>query len=267
MTGKLLILIVLYNKRIKDIRSLDNFFELEPRENISIIIGDNSDNSEVKAENELQANTDYKDKIIYIDNNGNIGLSKAYNKVLPMVGDNDYIMLSDDDTLFSSEYLDNVIKCIENKRSNIISGIVTTGNGYMSPVKEFKVRFCEKDFIKQAGLYTNVYAINSGLVLSKQILNDIKAFPEQLFLDMIDYWLMETLIKLNKNTIEFVSGKIEQSFSGEAKYSAGMINRYKIYKKDVKQFAKLFPQYRSKCRRILFNRKLSIFLKRIKCKQ
>lgn len=264
MNRNLIVAIVLYNGRISDIRSLKNFFELSTRTNVTIVVVDNSVKQEIKAENRVQADGEFKDKIKYIDNGGNLGLSKAYNKVLPMVGENDYLMLSDDDTLFSSEYLDNVVDCIENKRSEIISGIVTTENGYMSPVKEFKVRFNENDFIKQAGVYSNIYAINSGLVLSKHILDDIKAFPEQLFLDMIDYWLMETLIELNKNTIECVSGKIEQSFSGEAKYSAGMLIRYEIYKKDVKQFAKLFPKYRAKCRFILFRRKVNIMLSKLR---
>lgn len=264
MNSTLYILIVLYNKKIQEISGLDNFLKLKSANRVTIAVTDNSDKEEIKNCNSEIVNSVYSDKIVYIDNGGNIGLSKSYNKAIKFLKKEDYIMFSDDDTVFSIEYLENVVSSMENDQCEIFTGVVKTANGYMSPLKKFKIRVSADGFIKEPGIYNNIYAINSGLVLSKKVIDKIEQFPEQLFLDMIDYWLMDTLILSGLNKIKVLPGDIIQDFSGEEKYSKQLIKRYKIYKNDLFRYSRLIPKRKFKCAIIALNRRLGIFIKRFK---
>ncbi len=255
------ILTVLYNKNIEDIASLENFLDLQAR-GASFIVSDNSTDEQIKKHNADVARTMFADRLTYLDNGGNVGLSKAYNRVLPEIRDGDYLMLTDDDTFFSSEYLSNVIDEIE-KKPSVITGIVRTDGGIMSPIRRFVTNAKKNDFIDQPGDYFDIYAINSGLVLAKDIIDAFGRFPDELFLDMIDYWLMDTLIILGRNKITVVDGDIRQNFSGEKGYSKALKSRFAIYKRDVKAYSRLIPHRRFKCAVILLKRRLSILKKRI----
>ena len=138
----LYIVCVIYNKKITDIRSLNNFFRLKEKHSfIKIMIMDNS-SEKYSSHNQKIWEKEYKDEIIYLNNNGNVGLSKAYNKALDYIPEKKYtVMISDDDTLFSDEYLGNIIRALKKGRTDIISGIVSTDKIILSPAKRLAVRF------------------------------------------------------------------------------------------------------------------------------
>ena len=243
MFSCLYITVVLYNKRINEITSLDNYIMLKKeKEFVKIYIMDNSTDSSIKDYNNEISNVDYKDCLNYIDNKGNIGLSLSYNKILDLLDENSYIFISDDDTLFSYEYLNNVYNTIRNEESLIVSGIVRTSNGVLSPIKKLKV-FKPKN-ICFPGNYVNIYTINSGLTVSKKIYDIIGKYPKELFLDMVDFWFMDTLKKFKLNHIKIVDGDIKQTFSGNSGYTSGTEYRFKIYKKDMIAYRKLIKHRR-----------------------
>ena len=78
--NKLYIVCVLYNSTIEEISSLEVFLRFAGRYDfIRLMIMDNSSEDFV-AKNREACETIYKDRIIYVDDGGNIGISTGYDK-------------------------------------------------------------------------------------------------------------------------------------------------------------------------------------------
>lgn len=238
MNIALYIVCVVYNKEIDNIRSLKIFEEFcTEHRNIHLFLMDNSSEIVIVEKNKHFIS---KEKFIgeYVCNEGNIGLARCYAKAIEMIQDEDYwLMIADDDTYFSLEYLNNAYTEIENNKSKIITGIVRCGERYLSPINTCKVFLKEDNFIKKCGRYTNIYCINSGLFIHSYILSRIP-YDTRFFVDMIDYWLMEKLMAEGMNNIFIVAGDIQQNFSGYQKNVniETMKKRFEIYKKDFVLF-------------------------------
>ncbi len=263
--AKLYIACVLYNKSVEDIGTFENLIKFKAsNKDISIMVLDNS-SEEYRKSNAVLCQGKYKDMIEYCDNGGNIGLSKAYNIAISRVDEDDYwIMFIDDDTKFSLEYFSNVYECILSNREDvrIISGIITSGERVMSPMRSLKIfNKGEEHFISEVGVYDNIFCINSGLTLHSSVISKIGEYEERLFLDMIDHWLMERLIHMQCNRIMIVPGDIRQSFSSDEKGNKkGKIIRYKIFKKDFVAFCNLTGKSIFYKWFVLFKRRISLII-------
>lgn len=231
----LFIIIVLYNKKINDDYFFYNFIkELK----CTIIFVDNSTDEEIIRFN-TKANIHYN---IYLSSKGNIGLSKAYNLAIKYiknsVGLNEdiWVMTVDDDTKISEEYLLSVSKKMIENDIDIFSGIVKDQHGQvLSPIKSFSLK---KNYIKNEGNYSNIYCINSGVVIRSTIFNYIN-YDDDLFLDMIDYKFFSDLSKINKNRIYILNENIQQSFSGKDYNNyIRTKKRFDIFKKDFVTYCK-----------------------------
>lgn len=257
--NNLYIVCVLYNQSINNIKSLPQFIELKKKyKTVDIIIIDNS-NHDYMLNNVKEYNQYYKEKIEYISNNGqNLGLSKSFNEAIRTFSKSDYYMMTvDDDTYFSPKYLDNIMQEVIHDQYAILSGIVTHQQGNMSPLRKFKI--INSAFITEPGLYDNIFCINSGLTIRKSIVDKIGLYDERLFLDMVDYWLMYTLMKYDLNHILIVDGEIKQDFSGSSyPGKQSLIKRYEIYKEDCLKFIKITHKNKVRIRIILFIRWLRI---------
>ncbi len=231
----LYIVCVIYNKKITDIRSLNNFFRLKENHSyIKIMIMDNS-SEKYSSCNQKIWDREYKDEIIYLNNNGNVGLSKAYNKALDYIPEKKYtVMLSDDDTLFSDEYLENVIRALIKGKTDIICGVVWTNNIILSPAKKLAVirRYSQKRYIKKPGIYNNIYPINSGLVVKSNVFDIVGKYDERIFLDAVDLLFSDKLINYGINRIEIVGGEIAQDYSVETNNLEAQKKRIKIFNHD-----------------------------------
>ena len=230
---------VLYNQAISNIASLDAFTSFKAKHNdVWLIISDNSDNNEIKQDSQKELK---KLDAVYLDNNGNIGLSKAYNRILEFIGDGPFwLMLSDDDTIFSLDFLENAYNTSKQTEANAISGIVMAGGHIMSPLRNNKVFSNNDNCISSPGQYDNIFCINSGLIIRDRVFAEIGLYDESLFLDMIDYWFMDKLIENNLNRIEIVSGSIIQNFSAnEEKPKKAVMKRFGIYRKDFSTYCRL----------------------------
>lgn len=239
----LYVICVLYNKLITDIKSFSVVIRLlENYNNVKLIVMDNSE-STIQVQNESIYKRQYTQRFHYINDEGNIGLSKAYNRAIMNIQEPNYwVMTIDDDTDFSYDYLVNVNNLIKDKSftNKIISGVVTNNGSAMSPMYKLVIHNNSSNFINEAGVYENVYCINSGLTIHSDILKTIGGYEESLFLDMLDHWLMEKLIELRLNTITIVDGEILQRFSATVKSTRKQkLKRFRIYKKDFMQFCKL----------------------------
>ena len=247
---------VLYNTRVRDIVSLETFLPFCGRhDDVKIIILDNSD-APFLQDQDLPG-----DCILYIRNPSNWGLSKSYNRVLDMTDASDWIFWSDDDTFFSTDYLENVYHNVKACKSSVLSGTVRTqDNSVMSPFYRgiWPRPFCpaEGSFVKGA------VCINSGLCIKRAVYEVTGKYNEEQFLDMLDYWLFDELEKRGLDRVFLVPGIIRQKFSAlEETDRVRALNRYRIFKKDFLAYCKAEDKgllYQSV---ILMKRRLNIFLK------
>ena len=227
---------VVYNKRIEDITSVEHFCSLSNKyDDVRIIILDNSTKDEIIEFNRL---IKHDSKLIYIDNKGNIGLSKSYNKVLGIVASDDWILWADDDTLFSYEYLENLYVAVAKSKVDIITGIVKTNiDTVLSPIHRNKK---DNSAIPTNKVLNNIYCINSGLCIKRSVYNVIGNYDEILFIDMIDYWLFDELHKKKLDHAMIITGTIKQNFSGTSKGTfSSNFKRFRIYSRDFNHYCSL----------------------------
>lgn len=226
---------VVYNKKIDLVTSLPQFIKLASEyDNVRIIFLDNTTKEEIKAYNQRM-----KDDlgISYISDQGNIGLSKAYNKVLDCTAPEDWILWTDDDTWFSNEYLENAYAMANQNMVMVMAGIVvTTANTRLSPT--FR-NHDDNTIITEGMQYDNLYCINSGLCVKRSIYENIGYYDEKLFIDMIDYWLFDEMHKKELDHTLILKGDIRQNFSGISDADIGIkLKRFRIYCHDFLYYCK-----------------------------
>ncbi len=235
----LYIVCVIYNISISEIASLSNFTQFSSdKDDTRIVIIDNSDDNSKRIYNKHLADNDKR--YVYISNGENLGISRSYNKAISLVDDSDsWIMFTDDDTNISLEYLNNVYNAIFNTEYEIISGIVQSNKGPMSPIYRVKLFSNNKNFIHSAGAYNNIYCINSCLCVKRSVFNQVR-YNDDIFLDHADFLFMEDLAVNKLNSILIVDGEIIQNFSADTKtHISSAIKRYRLFKKDFIRYCKL----------------------------
>ena len=236
---KLRVVCVIHNRKVSEIASLKSFRKaLSELENLEVWIYDNS------SQDGFGGNASEAEKygFHYVRNGENLGLSKAYNKALwdAQAFDDIWLMFADDDTLFSAKYIRNVYKAIERRQPILITGIVKQGDFVVSPMKKNTIFPKNREPIQETGVYKNIYAINSGLTIKAELLEEIGGFEERLFLDMVDYILMDELIEKGKNLVLVVPGDISQKLSGlDFSDKEASKRRFKTYNKDFKEYCRL----------------------------
>lgn len=239
----LFIVIVLYNKRIEKVASWKNFLAFAAMySEVMLLIYDNSKAAIVR-EN-LNVIKEYRGsgRLQYFHNKGkNRGLSYNYNRAIDYAEKNsscDYwLFLSDHDTSFSLEYLINVYKTMQRTESVMIAGIIDR----ISPLRRYRIVPRKGDFVRDPGFYRNLYCINSGLCIHSDLLGEAGGrFCPDLFLDMIDFWLMDALIAKEKNKVIVVDGEIRHRLSAyERQDKNALMKRFIQFKKDFKKYCRI----------------------------
>lgn len=270
---RIYIITVIYNRQISQIRSLPEFRALlEKHPEIWLIVADNSTEEEILEKNReaaLQEN-----RLRYIECGGNVGLSRAYNRALSTIPQEEeyWVMLSDDDTKFSMEYLENGCRQIQREmlrrdreRNNelnrsqvknkteeswqkreplrILCGVVRTRSGWMSPRSERTKEFAVSALLKEPkpGIYRDLYPINSGLFLEGSAIRQVGGYDERLFLDQVDFLMMDRLRAAGIRKVGVLPGEIRQAFSGDI----GSVSvqaakkRWHIFRKDFQRYCEL----------------------------
>lgn len=231
---KVYICIVVYNSLIKELNNLKYNISLI-RNDFSFIplIFDNSIDISLKKENfEFCENN----KLKYIDNQGNIGLSKSYNKAINYLENGDYLFLLDQDTKLSDDYF-SVVKNNILENSNIcifVPRVIAQNKSYISPASfspnGYKIVSYKKNL--------PITAINSGMIIKKEVFDIVGKYDERYFLDYIDHYFMR---KCNKNNIPIIiiNVIIKQNFAlfdFKKEKWISQLNRFYIFKKDFKLF-------------------------------
>lgn len=210
---KLAFLMVLYNKKIEDSSTYQSLVDL----NQHVYIYDNSDNQEI-----INCNQSFSPQnITYLTSNDNVGLSIAYNQLIDCIKhDNinpDFIILLDDDSSVSSEYLNCVNQITDNNK--IYTPIIKSGEQIINPryvnenfIKEIlnKNKYNSEDKLRSLVGTTNLFAINSGLVIPFNVFNQFE-YNDKIKLDCVDDYFCKTIYQLGY-IIEILPITLEHSF-------------------------------------------------------
>ena len=230
---KIGIVVVIFNQKIQDL-GLMSFLPTTKDKFIWSFV-DNSTNESVKSNNlEFCAHN-----IDYIDMKGNYGLSVAYNHAIKHLLEKscEWIVLLDQDTLLSNDYISELIKISDLDASEylIYAPTVKSGNQTLSP------RYFKKDKLQTTLNKDNnsLFAlINSGIVINKSVFETFGMYDEGLFLDMIDYDFLLNIYCKNKDIkISIINAELNQSFSG-SQISNNDKKRFQNYKNDLRIYVK-----------------------------
>lgn len=234
----LIVIVVSYNHEVKDSPVLDAYLSTSLiRENLIVV--DNSTQESIRCKNKHYCKDN---KLTYLDMNGNYGLSKAYNtalKVTKYQNNNSWYIIFDQDTIINKEYFDKVRQSIiESPMINIHLPRVYSENGVFSPLRIEGKKIVREEL--SPNIYTNLLAINSGIVVKSDVYREIGLYDEDLFLDLVDYHFFKQCHKLNSDfNFKVFDYSVQQKFSGEIfENFKGDLARFKIYKKDYRIYCK-----------------------------
>lgn len=206
--------VVIYNKSIKESITLKNLKDIKNHNIVRVVV----DNSTLENINEHLCK---EEGYIYLSMHGNVGLSKAYNKVLDYLKNKEGVVVwFDDDTNITQEYFDKLDVEINNRTDVSIFTPIIQGqdNKFWSPneARFFKNKQLKnsEDTIKN----TNFNAINSCTAVRLEIYKNYR-YDERLFLDQIDH---SFFYDMRKKKIKFckIDVIIKHNFSLKNKYAS-----------------------------------------------
>ena len=231
ISNKIFAIIVLYNTKCDDSITYN---KLKKINNISIIV---CDNSTIVNDNKDKV---CKDGFVYINMQGNKGLSKAYNKAIEEIkkicgNQIYYVCIFDDDTEIN-HFFEISKKYIETNMYDVYLPVIKTNQRILSPCNYINNKIYSIESIEKVDL-SHISAINSGMIIKSDVFKKIK-YNENLFLDYIDH---DFMLKVKKNNfkIKIIDDLVlTQHFSMEENTIDSAYNRLKIMNKDLKEFYK-----------------------------
>ena len=232
------ILTVVYNQFISNCAMLKQF--VMDNLSVTLIFVDNSTKTDICNKNKdfcLHSN------FLYVNMNGNKGLSKAYNKAIDgILKDKDsWIIICDQDTEITSGFLLYYKNAItENPTKKIFCPIIKDSVGIMSPSKIRGKKFIHSKFVDFNSCIEDYSFINSCMCINSTVF-DFEKYDENLFLDCVDHDFVKTIRARGAGNLFYVISGLEifQNFSGVTKNSLEAdVNRFKIYLKDAQYFYK-----------------------------
>jgi hypothetical protein len=211
---KIFLVVVLYKTRLEDsitIQTLNHAVQ----DKVSLMVFDNSP--------ERQYNKDDFDfnkfQIQYYHDGSNPGLSYAYNLALEkaIVSKKNWLLLLDQDTSFTKEYIDEILKLdlriISDKVVSVIPRVISVKNGkIIAPTKMSLGGICKPIEIGSGLITLPVSGINSGTLLSVPFMSSINGFCTNYSLDMLDHWYFREISK-RKKYVWLLESSIKQDLS------------------------------------------------------
>jgi glycosyltransferase involved in cell wall biosynthesis len=116
-------------------RALKSVINQTYKEWILVIVNDGGDVNNLK--NLLEAYTEYKDKIVVINNEKSLGMEAASNKGI-MAVNSDYIIIHDDDDTWELNFLCKTVNYLESTPN--CKGVITHSNNIVEYVKKEKIK-------------------------------------------------------------------------------------------------------------------------------
>lgn len=153
------------------------------------------DNGPLNQENQL--NQIESNKIHYVHDSRNLGLSVAYNQAYQYSKINhfDWILLFDHDTELSESYLIEFFSVVLNLDERVVAIVpqVCSNNILVSPLSGNSLSPLLEDRPKPGIHNQPITAINSGSFLRVNFLEKINGFTNEFPLDYLDHWLFNQI--------------------------------------------------------------------------
>lgn len=232
MKDRIATIIVLYNSLISDSKA----FETLKNDNLDIFFLDNStDQSCIDKNVELSKTMNCK----YYNMGGNIGLSKAYNFIIDELKNNydyNYMLLSDDDTLYTEEFQNLLVEEVKKNRYQVIlPTIVDSLDGVVaSPIKLTGIPLVRyKEGSKNPP--KRIEGINSGTCVRLDAFDNWH-YNENIFLYFVDTDFFQNNVNKNKLSYTILPCVIKQNFSSSEEFNDNSIKRLEMVLDDAKRF-------------------------------
>jgi len=235
---KLTVCLVAYGKEFTQTESfkrLDNLSSSIKR-SLNLIVFDNG-RREV---------TEYKipegfSSVNYYFNNEMIerGTRIAYQYAFDNMTDS-WLMLLDDDTAITDNYILKVLKEISNTQVDALCPLIFDGQVQLSPTDSDTVK--SLNFPKESGIYSkNITGISSGLVLSKQFMLEIGGFTREFPLDYLDHWVFWQL-RDRKKKIKVIDEIVQHQLSVQRLTELSENRFYSIFSSEYLFYKKYVPE-------------------------
>lgn len=243
MKVNLYAILVVYNQCVSNSLSYQS---VKNRDDIRLIVCDNS-TKDYKNESIV-----LNDGFIYINMNGNKGISKAYNAALDTIKDEDaYVILMDDDTDFKDDYYQEIQEY--GTKYDIYLPVVYYADGILSPGRLVDGISKQLDSLDAISM-KDITAINSGMCISMKCFKDYR-YDEHLFLDYVDHKFMNDM---RDRSIKILNASIVQDFSSVSNSKEGAKIRYQLWIKDSKYFYLDYLKNKKAYRFVTTKRKLRL---------
>lgn len=228
-TEDLFFIIVLYKNNLENSRTIKTL-EISLNKNINLFVYDNSPERQYQEEEFVYS----KFNIRYFHDPLNSGLSKAYNHALELAVNNksSWLLLLDQDTYFTKEYIDSIETLEIDKLGDKIVAIIPrvdslTNNQKISPAKILLGGICRPFECQKGIVKSKISGINSGTILKVDYLKSINGFNTNYTLDMLDHWYFKKIFN-DKEDVFLLDAVINQDLSVLENFEdAVSIQRYK----------------------------------------
>ncbi|WP_432222940.1 hypothetical protein ACRASX_07475 [Flavobacterium sp. TMP13] len=232
------IVIVLYKTKLEESKTIISLQECLVG-NISILVFDNSPKSQYESNNFVFN----KFNILYHHDSTNPGLSGAYNYALFLAKNTKsrWLMLLDQDTIITKDYINEIENLNFNEISNRVVAIIPTvvslsHNKIIAPVKVLIGGIFRPVTLSSGEVKDKISGINSGTLLRTSYLDSIGGFSKNYTLDMLDHWYFRKIFK-DKKSIYLLRSNILQNLSIDSGFEENVsFNRYKQMLKAEKLF-------------------------------
>lgn len=232
--GQIQFVIVLYNMDIEDSETFQSLILPLLKFECSLFV---YDNSPVSQTSKILENTD---KIVYVHDPLNSGLSKAYNVAAAHALNNKkkYLLLLDQDTVFPENSLDIYFEAFEkHSEVKLFAPILSIQNEkIMSPCK-YQYKWGKLIDSINPGVYSldQFVPVNSGLCIDLNAFFEVGGYNENVKLDGADFQFIERFKTKYKDFV-VLNLKLFQNFSLFDNEISGVSARYKLFIEDVSNF-------------------------------
>jgi len=228
---KIYLVIVTYKTEEDSLEKLLNSIKFQVDK---VLIVDNTPNFT----NGLEKFRDEKTEAIYLNENTGIAYAQNFGIKKAIEEGADFIMLSDDDTLYPENYVNEMLKVFQKKKEEKIAAVAPSFKNVLTGKKNSFVLKSTIGFRKicpSSGYYEIFQAIASGLILNAKYLKEIGLMNEKLFMDYVDLeWCWRAIKKGykiigNANVIiEHKLGDYSKTMSGKQIFLRNPLRHYYI---------------------------------------
>jgi GT2 family glycosyltransferase len=220
---ELFIVVVLYKSRLEESRAIKSLGDCIDG-SVNLMVFDNSPSKQYENHNFKLG----KFNISYYSDEGNPGLSRAYNLALQLAGEAGlpWLLLLDQDTAFTKEYVREIESLSHGELPGSVVGIIPhvislQNHKIIAPTKPSLGGLVNAVNLPSGIVNQQITSINSGTILRVSYMNSINGFCQKYTLDMLDHWYFRKIFQDKKN-IYMLGSSIYQDLSVVGDFEANV---------------------------------------------